>query len=135
MKERLLDVIKWGLILIIGGAIISLFVNDFTGFAKEKTDKKYFDEVRAKAIHLVGEDGNIHASFYLGQHDSPQIVLYDKEGTNRFSFGLAPAGNPGMSFNDENFKRLIELDTAYGRATITLWSKENEVLWSVPPRD
>jgi hypothetical protein len=34
-------------------------------------------------------------------------MLYDKKGTNRLSFGRAPAGNPGMSFNDDAFNKLI----------------------------
>lgn len=114
----------------LGGSLIQLFVGDLHVFAKEPSD--YFDVIKTKTIHLIGQNDKIRASFYLGIHDSPQLVLYDKNGTNRFNFGLAPAGNPGMAFNDENFSKILELDTKYSKASITLWGAENKIIWQVP---
>ena len=45
-------------------------------------------------------------------------LFYDKDGNNRFNVGLAAAGNAGMSFNDENFEKLIDLDTKLGYGNI-----------------
>ena len=125
-------------IILLIAVIISSFVGGIFGqlynvtpvVAKETTN--YFDEIRTKAVYLVGRDNKIRASFYLGLHDSPQLVLYDKEGRNRFNFGLAPAGNPGMTFNDDKFNRLIDIDTKYNNASITVSDSQERILWQTP---
>ncbi len=132
--------------LIIYTLLAVLVVATFTDLgqtqAKDKPGEATFSkEINTKAIHLVGQNNKIRASFYLGVHDSPQLVLYDKEGTNRFNFGLAPAGNPGMSFNDNNGQETISFGDSYiylfkegGHSTyisgshITLQGKGNALL-------
>ena len=114
----------------LGGMFVQLLNINPLGFAKESGS--YFTEIRTKAIHLVGQDDKIRGSFYLGLYDSPSLILYDKKGTNRFNFGLAPAGNPGMTFNNENFNNLLELDTKYNRSTITLWDNHRRIVWHAP---
>jgi hypothetical protein len=85
-----------------------MYSTDFVIHAKEN---HYFPEIRTKALYIVDDQNNIRASFYLGIHDCPNLVLYDKNETNRFNFGLAPAGNPGMSFYDKKFAKLIDFST------------------------
>jgi hypothetical protein len=126
-------------IILLITVIISCFLGSMsiqlvskTSPAAAKESQYHSDEIRTKAIHLVGQDKKIRASFYLGIHDTPQLVLYDKEGTNRFNFGLAPAGNPGMSFNDNDFNKLIDIGTAYNRATISIWDSQRNLLWRAP---
>ena len=114
----------------LGGMMVQLLNISPLVIAKEHGD--YFAEIRTKAVHLVGQNNKIRASFYLGLHDSPQLILYDKEGTNRFNFGLAPAGNPGMVFNNESFTTLLEFDTKYNRATIALRDTQGKLVWQVP---
>jgi len=114
----------------LGGMSIQLVTVVSPVAAKES--KKHSDEIRTKAIHLIGQDKKIRASFYLGIHDTPQLVLYDKKGTNRFNFGLAPAGNPGMSFNDNDSNKLIDIGTIYDRASICIWDSQKNIVWQAP---
>src|SRR4030042_7171466 len=114
----------------LGGMLVQLLNTNSLVVAKEPGN--YFTEVRTKAVHLVGQDNKIQASFYLGLHDSPQLVLYDKEGTNRFNFGLAPAGNPGITFNNETYNKLLEFDTKNNRSSITLWDTQSKIVWQAP---
>jgi len=104
----------------LGGAAIQWFC-DVPVIAQENIIQ---NEIKTKAIHLVDEKNKIRASFYLGIHDSPNLVLYDKQGTNRFNFGLAPAGNPGMNFNDEKFNKLIDIYTIDTTAGILLMNRK-----------
>ena len=115
----------------LGGAAIQYFGLGATVIAKEHTVGR-FEEVRAKTIYLVGQEDKIRASFYLGNHDSPQLVLYDKNGTNRFNFGLAPAGNPGLSFNDASSNKLIDIDTSYDNASINIKDSKKNIIWRAP---
>lgn len=92
----------------------------------------YPTELRTKGIHLIGKNNKIRASFSLGTHDTPTLILYDNKGTIRFDLGLAPAGNPGMSFGDENRVILLDLDTKYNRPSITLSDTQNKTIWRVP---
>jgi len=114
----------------LGGMSIQLVTMASPVAAKESI--KYSDEIRTKALHLIGQDKKIRASFYLGIHDTPQLVLYDGRGTNRFNFGLAPAGNPGMSFNDNGFNKLIDIDTSYNRASVSIWDSQRNIVWQAP---
>ena len=132
MNQRRFIILLLAMIIssFLGGMSVQLMTKGSLLLAKE--DVRPPNEIRIKALHLVGHDDKIRASFYLGIHDTPQLVLYDKEGTNRFNFGLAPAGNPGMTFNNENFENLLQLDTKYNRASITLWDSQNKIVWRVP---
>jgi hypothetical protein len=126
-------------LIVLIAVIISSFVGGMSaqiltqnGAAFAEGTRGFQEEIKTKALHLVGENEKVRASFYLGAHGSPQIVLYDKEGTNRLNAGLSPAGNPGVSLNDENFNTLINLDTKYGHPDISISSSENKLLWRVP---
>ena len=44
------------------------------------------------ALILFDKDGKPRATMFLGNSDPPELALYDKNGTNRFNFGLTPAG-------------------------------------------
>jgi hypothetical protein len=114
----------------LGGILAQILTQNGLVFAE--STKNFHNEIRTKALHLIGENKEIRASFYLGIHDSPQLVLYDKAGTNRFNFGLAPAGNPGISLNDEKFNTLINFDTSYGNPSVSVKNTENKLLWRVP---
>ncbi len=114
----------------LGGMSIQLVTVASSVTAKESLN--YPHEIRAKALHLIGQDNKVRASFYLGVHDAPQLVLYDREGTNRLNFGLAPAGNPGMSFNDNGFNKLIDIDTSYNRASVSIWDSQKNIVWQAP---
>ncbi len=126
-------------LLILFAVVISSFLGGmFTQFIYSSTlvSAKEFSsnpkEIRTKAVHLVGQGNKIRASFYLSNHDHPQLVLYDKMGTNRFNLGLAPDGNSGISLNDEKFNKLIDLDTSHGNAKISLMDSGNKIIWQVP---
>jgi lipopolysaccharide export LptBFGC system permease protein LptF len=97
-----------------------------------KDSKNYFEEIKTKAIYLVGKDDKIRARFYLGIHDTPQLILYDKQDINRFNFGLAAAGNPGMSFINEKLETIINLDTKGGKASITIGDPKGKAIWRAP---
>lgn len=114
-----------------GGATVQFIGIGSTVNAKEPIVGR-FDEIRTKTIFLVGKEDKIRASFYLGNNDSPELVLYDKDGTNRFNFGLAPAGNPGLSFNDANFNKLIDIDTSYENASISIMNSKKDIIWKAP---
>jgi hypothetical protein len=114
----------------LGGMSIHLLTVATPVTAKETVN--YPDEIRARAFHLVGQDNKVRASFYLGLHDAPQLVMYDKDGTNRLSFGLAPAGNPGMSFNDNGFNKLIDIDTSHNRARLSILDSQENIVWQTP---
>ncbi len=114
----------------LGGMSIQLATIASPVTAKDSVN--YSNEIRTKALHLIGQDSKVRASFYLGVHDAPQFVLYDKEGTNRFNFGLAPAGNPGMSFNDDGFNKIIDIDTSYNRARVSIWDSQKNIVWQSP---
>jgi hypothetical protein len=114
----------------LGGMSIQLVTVASSVTAKESVN--YLYEIRAKALHLIGKDNKVRTSFYLGVHDASQLVLYDREGTNRLNFGLAPAGNPGMSFNDNGFNKLIDIDTSYNRASVSIWDSKKNILWEAP---
>lgn len=126
------------IILLIAVIISSFFGSMFVQFLTRasllsaKEDVSRSNEIRTKAVHLVGRDNKIRASFYLGVHDSPELVLYDKEGTNRFNVGLAPAGNPGMAFNDNDFNKLIDIDTSYNRARLSISDQQKRTVWQAP---
>jgi hypothetical protein len=77
-------------------------------FAKDKKyqEQLYSKVVRTKSIQLVSDDGKIHATFYLGTNDAPNLVLFDKNEKNRFNFGLAPAGNAGLTIYSEDGKKI-----------------------------
>ena len=108
------------LILVVASSFLSsAVIQFFNGHANAETSNNSA-YITAKKIALVGEDGKVRAKFYLGIHDTPQLIFYDKDGNNRFNVGLAAAGNAGMSFNDENFEKLIDLDTKFGRASISV---------------
>jgi hypothetical protein len=126
-------------IILLIAVIISSFLGGMSmqlvNVASSVTAKESFnypEEIRTKALHLIGQDNKVRASFYLGLRDAPQLVLYDKEGTNRFNFGLAPKGNPGMSFNDNGFNKLIDIDTSYNRAIVSIWDLQKNIVWQSP---
>lgn len=123
--------------------LIAVIISSFLGgmsiqfvtavpFVTAKESVNYPYTIRVKALHLIGQGNKVRASFYLGVHDAPQLVLYDREGTNRLNFGLAPAGNPGMSFNDNGFNKLIDIDTSYNRASVSIWDSQQNILWQAP---
>ncbi len=114
----------------LGGMSIQLVNVASSVTAKESLN--YPDEIKTKALHLIGQGNKVRASFYLGLHDTPQLVLYDREGTNRFNFGLAPAGNPGMSFNDNSFNKLIDIDTSHNRGSVSIWDSQKNIVWQAP---
>ncbi|MBS3906643.1 MAG: hypothetical protein KGZ49_06365 [Syntrophaceae bacterium] len=114
----------------LGGMSIQLVNVASSVSAKESLN--YPDEIKTKALHLISQDNKVRASFYLGLHDAPELVLYDREGTNRFNLGLAPAGNPGMSFNDNGFNKLIDINTAYNRASVSIWDSQKNIVWQAP---
>jgi hypothetical protein len=116
----------------LGGMSIQLVNVASSVTAKESLN--YPDEIRTKALRLMGQDNKVRASFYLGLHDAPQLVLYDREGTNRFNFGLAPAGNAGMSFNDNGFNKLIDIDTSHNRPSVSIWDSQKNIVWQSPHR-
>tara|TARA_B100001964_G_C13644078_1_gene341826 strand:- start:9 stop:368 length:360 start_codon:yes stop_codon:yes gene_type:complete len=107
------------ILVVVASFLSSAVIQFFNGHANAETSNN-LGHITTKGIVLVGEDGKVRANFYLGNHDAPQLIFYDKDGTNRFNVGLAPSGNAGMSFNDENFKKLIDLDTKHGRASISV---------------
>jgi hypothetical protein len=39
-----------------------------------------------------------------------------------------------MSFNNENFNKLIDLSTVDGFANIIISNKENEIIWQAPTK-
>jgi hypothetical protein len=126
-------------IVILGSAIISSFLGGMIGnfifsvsSLHAKVKAEYFQKIRTKTIHLVGKNNKIRASFYLGVHDNPELVLYDSKGTNRFNFGLAPAGNPGMTFNNDDFQKVLEFGTKYGHPKIELLDGQNSIVWKAP---
>jgi hypothetical protein len=84
------------------------------------------------ALTFFDKDGKTRASLYLGSQDSPEMILYDKIGTNRFNFGLAPAGNAGLNINSGNSKKLVELDTSSGIPVLTIWGENVGTRWSPP---
>jgi hypothetical protein len=84
------------------------------------------------ALTLFDKDGKSRASFYLGNHDSPEMIFYDNSGTNRFNFGLGPAGNAGLSINSSKSKKLIELDTSSDIPVVTLWGEKAGMRWTPP---
>jgi hypothetical protein len=126
-------------IILLIAVIISSFLGSMSiqlvtvaSLVTAKESINYSDEIRTKALHLMGGDNKVRASFYLSLHDAPQLVLYDGEGTNRFNVGLAPAGNPGMSFNDNGFNKLIDIDTSYNRAAVSIWDSKKNIVWQAP---
>jgi len=84
------------------------------------------------ALTFFDKDGKSRASLYLGNHDSPEMVFYGKNGTNRFNFGLAPAGNAGLSITSGEFKKMIDLDTSSGIPEISVWGKNTGFRWAPP---
>jgi hypothetical protein len=84
------------------------------------------------ALTFFDKDGKYRASLYLGNHDSPEIVFYDKNGTNRLNFGLAPAGNAGLSINSVELKKMIDVDTSSGIPVVSVWGKNTGFRWSPP---
>ena len=90
-----------------------------------------FSEIRAREINLVGQGGEVKVSFYINSGKAPEFVMYDRSGTNRFNFGLAPAGNPGMKFNDSDFNPLITIDTADDKPSITVDDSKGNNVWGV----
>jgi hypothetical protein len=69
---------------------------------------------------------------FLGNSDSPEMALYDKNGTNRFNFGLAPAGNAGMTVNNGNYEKLLDVNTSSGIPIITVRGEHTSIRWSAP---
>lgn len=114
----------------LGGMSLQLISFVPSVIAKEYV--KYPDEIKTKALHLIGQDNKVRASFYLGMHDAPQLILFDKEGNNRFNFGLAPAGNAGMAFKDNAFNTLLDIDTVSNRARIAIWDSQKNIVWLSP---
>jgi len=84
------------------------------------------------ALTFFDKDGRARALLFLGNSDSPEMILYDKAGTNRFNFGLAPAGNAGMTVNNGNFEKLLDLNTSSGIPVITIRGEHASIRWSAP---
>ena len=78
------------------------------------------------------KDGKPRAFLFLGNSDSPQMVLYDKKGINRFNFGLSPAGNAGMTVNNGNFEKLLDVNTSSGIPVITVRGEHASIRWAAP---
>ncbi len=84
------------------------------------------------ALTFFDRDGKPRAIIYLGNSDSPEMVLYDKNGTNRFNFGLTPAGNAGMTVNNGNFEKLLDVNTSSGIPVITVRGEHASIRWAAP---
>jgi hypothetical protein len=84
------------------------------------------------ALTFFDKDGKPRASLYLGNQDSPEMVFLDKNGTNRFNFGLAPSGNAGLSINSSELKKMIDVDTSSGIPVVSVWGKNTGFRWSPP---
>ena len=84
------------------------------------------------ALTFFDKDGKPRAIIYLGNSDSPEMVLYDKNGTNRFNFGLAPSGNAGMTVNNGNFEKLLDINTSSGIPVIMVRGEHTSIRWTAP---
>ena len=83
-------------------------------------------------LTFFDKEGKPRAIIYLGNSDSPEMVLYDKNGTNRFNFGLAPSGNAGMTVNNGNFEKLLDVNTSSGIPVITVRGEHTSIRWTAP---
>jgi hypothetical protein len=84
------------------------------------------------ALILFDKDGKPRATLFLGNNDSPEMALYDKNGTNRFNFGLTPAGNAGMTVNNGNFEKLLDVNTSSGIPVIMVRGEHTSIRWTAP---
>jgi hypothetical protein len=94
---------------------------DYPGGKEERPALTFFDK-----------DGKARAFLFLGNGDSPEMILYDKAGTNRFNFGLAPAGNAGMTVNNGNLEKLLDLNTSSGIPVIMVRGEHTSIRWTAP---
>jgi hypothetical protein len=115
---------------LLGGLVSSHLPVCESVLAKETAVR--LNEIRTRAVHLVGQDGTIRASFYVDLHDSPQFALYDREGVNRFHVGIAPAGNAEMTFKDHKVRTLIQIDAEYDTGTISVCDSRGGIPSMVP---
>ena len=117
------SVVKAGRILLINpkGQIRASLSLDNPGGKDERPALTFFDR-----------DGKSRAVFFLGNSDSPEMALYDKSGTNRFNFGLAPAGNAGMTVNNGNLEKLLDVNTASGIPVIMVRGEHTSIRWTAP---
>ncbi len=84
------------------------------------------------ALTFFDRDGKPRVSLYLGNGDSPEMGFYDRNGASRFNFGLAPAGNAGMTVNDGNYEKLLDVNTSSGIPVITVRGEHTSIRWSAP---
>lgn len=83
-------------------------------------------------LTFYDRDGKRRATLFLGNGDSPEMILYDRNGINRLNFGLAPAGNAGMTVNNENSEKLLDVNTASGIPVITVRGEHTSIRWTAP---
>jgi hypothetical protein len=156
-KQFLLVLIFVSISSFLGGALVHFIFHPPEGIAKEdvrsstvmKANKFLLTnekgQIRASlsldsfggkderpALIFYGKDGKARAIFYLGNSDSPEMVLYDKNGTNRFNLGLAPAGHAGISVNNGNLEKLLDVNTSSGIPVIMVRGDHTSIRWSAP---
>jgi hypothetical protein len=156
-KQFLLVIIIVSISSFLGGAFVQFIFHPPEVIAKESvksatvlkankfllTNQK--DQIRASlsldsfgekderpALILFDKDGKPRATLFLGNNDSPEMALYDKSGTNRFNFGLTPAGNAGMTVNNGNFEKLLDVNTSSGIPVIMVRGEHTSIRWSAP---
>ena len=84
------------------------------------------------ALTFFDKDGKSRAIVFLGNNDSPEMALYDKNGANRFNFGLTPAGNAGMTVNNGNYEKLLDVNTSSGIPVIMVRGEHTSIRWAAP---
>jgi len=119
----------------LGGAFVQYLNIHAVSHASQTED--ILGELRTKAIHLIGEGDTVRASFFIDSNNAPSLVMYDEKGTNRFSLGLAEAGNPRMTFNHQNSKKLIAIGTSNDKvrnekARFSIFDYKGMALWKAP---
>lgn len=69
--------------------------------------EKEFNVIKAKEIYIVNNANEKKVALYLGAHDAPNLVFFDKNGVNKLNLGIAPAGNAGIEIIGSNGKKWL----------------------------
>ena len=100
-KKYAIIILVTSLFSFLGGMFGQLIFANSQANAEGKLEQE-FNIIKAKEIYIVNKDNEKKVALYLGAHDAPNLVFFDKNGVNKLNLGIAPAGNAGIEIIGTN---------------------------------
>lgn len=106
--------------LLFGVTAINLMLVATTWTGTRATHPPHPKVVRAEAIELVDQRGQVRLQLHLGQDGSGNLRIKDGNGKVRVKLGTSAEGSTGLLLMDQSIEPTLWLQTARSGTSITM---------------